>query len=59
MRPVAGLVDGVVVALVRQGGGTLKKIYQQDAPTRERNFARMQQVLARIEREVSGARRSA
>ncbi|MDB5744959.1 MAG: family phosphatase [Polaromonas sp.] len=39
--------------------GPLSKLYQQDAPTRAANFARMQAVLARIEREVPGARRSA
>ena len=37
---------------------TLSKIYQQDAATRGVNFARMQQVLARIEREVPGAIRA-
>ncbi|MDB5929330.1 MAG: family phosphatase [Polaromonas sp.] len=36
----------------------LSKIYQQDAPTRAANFARMQAVLARIERELPGARRA-
>ncbi len=41
------------------GRKALSKIYQQDAATRARNFARMQQVLAQIEREVPGARRAA
>ncbi len=33
----------------------LSKIYQQDAPTRAAHFARMQQVAARVLREVPGA----
>ena len=36
----------------------LLKSYQIDAPLRAINYARMQQVLARIEREVPGAQRS-
>jgi len=36
----------------------LSKIYQQDAGTRARQFARMQQVLADIEARVPGARRA-
>ena len=36
----------------------LSKIYQQDAATRTDNFRAMQQVLARIEAEVPGARRA-
>jgi HAD superfamily hydrolase (TIGR01484 family) len=36
----------------------LLKSYQDDAPLRASNYARMQQVLARIEREVPGAQRS-
>ncbi len=36
----------------------LSKLYQQDAATRAANHARMQDVLARIEREVPGARRA-
>lgn len=36
----------------------LTRRYQQDAATRAANFARMQQVLARIEREIPGARRA-
>ena len=43
LRPMAG------------GHGQLSKRYQQNAPTRQTNYARMQQVAARIEREVSGA----
>ena len=34
------------------------KRYQQDAATRATRFARMQKVLARIEREIPGARRA-
>ena len=37
---------------------SLQKIYQQDAPTRAAQYARMQAVLARIEAEVPGARRA-
>ncbi len=40
------------------GRNQLSKRYQQDANTRSANFARMQQVLARIEREVPGATRA-
>lgn len=36
----------------------LSKIYQQDAATRSSNFARMQSVLARIERELPGVTRA-
>ncbi len=36
----------------------LQKWYQQDAATRAAHFARMQQVLARIEATVAGARRA-
>ena len=38
--------------------GQLSKIYQQDPATRAVNYARMQQVLAQIEREIPGARRA-
>lgn len=38
--------------------GALSKSYQTDAATRERNYAHLQQVLARVEREVQGAVRS-
>ena len=37
---------------------TLSKRYRQDTATRSANFVRMQQVLARIEREVVGATRA-
>lgn len=36
----------------------LKRIYQQDEATRTRNHARMQEVLAEIERDIPGARRA-
>jgi HAD superfamily hydrolase (TIGR01484 family) len=38
--------------------GVLSKSYQLDADIRAENFTRMQQVLARIESEVMGAKRS-
>ena len=41
-----------------EGVGLLRKLYQQPEAERAANFARMQQVLARIEREVPGARRA-
>ena len=52
-------VDAVVaengsVALVPRPEG-LRKFYLQDAATRARNFARMQQVAMRVMREVPGA----
>ena len=57
--PVDAIVaENGAVALVHQAGQPLRKLYQQDPDTRSRNFARMQQVLARIEREVPGARRA-
>lgn len=57
--PVDAIVaENGAVALVHQDGQPLRKLYQQDPNTREINFARMQQVLARIEREVPGARRA-
>ena len=57
--PVDAIVaENGAVALVRDGNGRLRKLYQQDAATRDANFARMQQVLARVEREIPGARRA-
>jgi HAD superfamily hydrolase (TIGR01484 family) len=57
--PVDAIVaENGAVALLPLPGGGLEKRYQQDAPTRERNFARMQAVLERIEREIPGARRA-
>lgn len=57
--PVDAIVaeNGAVALQARTDGG-LRKFYQQDAPTRAANFARMQQVAARVQREVSGARLS-
>ena len=40
------------------GRKQLLKLYQQDSSTRATNHAKMQQVLAQIEREVPGAQRS-
>ena len=64
-EPFAGTwpVDAIVaengaVALQTLPGQGLVKRYQQDEPTRQHNFARMQAVLAQIEREVPGARRA-
>ncbi|MDM0114881.1 HAD-IIB family hydrolase [Variovorax sp. J22R133] len=57
--PVDSIVaENGAVALVRAADGRLTKRYQQDAETRARNFARMQAVLDRIEREIHGARRA-
>lgn len=57
--PVNAIVaENGAVALIRQSDGTLLKRYQQDGATRASNFARMQEVLAHIEREVPGARRA-
>ena len=59
--PVDAIVaENGAVALQRdpaQGSG-LRKRYQQDAPTRARHYARMQEALAHIEATVPGARRS-
>jgi HAD superfamily hydrolase (TIGR01484 family) len=52
------VAENGAVALVLSPAGQLEKRYQQDAATRARNFARMQQVLDRIEREIPGARRA-
>lgn len=57
--PVNAIVaENGAVALVRQADGTLAKRYQQDAAVRAANYARMQEVLAQIERDVPGARRA-
>jgi HAD superfamily hydrolase (TIGR01484 family) len=40
------------------GRKQLLKLYQQDAPTRAAHYAKMQQVLERIERDIPGAQRS-
>jgi len=52
------VAENGAVALLPAPNGGLEKRYQQDAPTRARNFERMQAVLARIEREIAGARRA-
>ena len=57
--PVDAIVaENGAVALRRNVGGGLDRLYQQDAATRTRNFARMQQVLAQIEATVPGAVRA-
>ena len=57
--PVDAIVaENGAVALVHADGQPLSKRYQQDTVTREANFARMQKVLLRIEREVPGAHRA-
>ena len=57
--PVDAIVaENGAVALVTDRQGVVSKRSRQDAPTRVANFARMQQVLARIEHEVPGATRS-
>ena len=57
--PVDAIVaENGAVALLPSADGTLEKRYQQDAATRAANFARMQQVLARIEHEIPGAQRA-
>jgi HAD superfamily hydrolase (TIGR01484 family) len=57
--PVDSIVaENGAVALLPLADGKLQKRYQQDAATRAANFKRMQAVLARIEREIPGARRA-
>ncbi|MET3443297.1 HAD superfamily hydrolase (TIGR01484 family) [Variovorax paradoxus] len=57
--PVDSIVaENGAVALLPLPEGKLQKRYQQDAATRAANFDRMQAVLARIEREIPGARRA-
>ena len=58
--PVDAIVaENGAVALQRAGAGLaalpLHKLYLQDAPTRQTNWARMQAVAARVLREVPGA----
>lgn len=54
--PLQAIVaENGAAALVPAPGG-LRKIYQQDAATRDRHFTRLQEVARRIEREVPGAR---
>jgi len=57
--PVDAIVaENGAVALLPEAGRPPRKIYQQDSATRQSNFQRMQQVLARIERDVPGACRA-
>ncbi|RST49262.1 HAD-IIB family hydrolase [Variovorax sp. DXTD-1] len=57
--PVDSIVaENGAVALLPPQEDKLQKRYQQDAVTRAANFDRMQTVLARIEREIPGARRA-
>ncbi|MDA7417755.1 HAD-IIB family hydrolase [Xenophilus arseniciresistens] len=57
--PVDAIVpENGAMALVPQADGSLDRRYQQDAATRAANHARMQQVLAQIERDIPGARRA-
>jgi HAD superfamily hydrolase (TIGR01484 family) len=54
--PVDAIVaENGAVALTRGAPGELRKLYQQDAAERAANYARMQEVAARIVREVPGA----
>ena len=57
--PVDAIVaeNGAVALQSRPCQGLVKR-YQQDESTRQRNYARMQEVLAQIEHEVPGARRA-
>jgi HAD superfamily hydrolase (TIGR01484 family) len=57
--PVQAIVaENGAVALVREPGGGLRKLYQQDAATRDRNFQRLQALALRIEQTVPGAKRA-
>jgi HAD superfamily hydrolase (TIGR01484 family) len=57
--PVDAIVaENGAVGLQHSAAQGLRKLYQQDIATRSANFARMQQVLAHIERKVPGANRS-
>lgn len=57
--PVQAIVaENGAVALVRGADGRLRKLYQQDAATRERHFRRLQEVLRHIELAVAGAMRA-
>jgi HAD superfamily hydrolase (TIGR01484 family) len=57
--PVDAIVaENGAVGLQHTTAHGLRKHYQQDTATRSINFARMQQVLAQIERTVPGAARS-
>ena len=57
--PVDAIVaENGAVALLPSTDRRLEKRYQQDVATRDVNSARMQHVLARIEREIAGAHRA-
>ena len=57
--PVDAIVaENGAVGLQHQLTQGLRKLYQQDADTRQAHFERMQHVLAHIERSVPGAQRS-
>ena len=57
--PVDAIVaENGAVGLVHIEGLPLRKLYQQEASTRATHFARMQHVLAEIERNIAGAKRS-
>jgi HAD superfamily hydrolase (TIGR01484 family) len=54
--PVQAIVaENGAVALVREADGRLRKLYQQDAATRDRNFQRLQDVAHQIVQTVPGA----
>ena len=54
--PVQAIVaENGAVALVREADGRLRKLYQQDATTRDRNFQRLQDVARQIVQTVPGA----
>lgn len=57
--PVDAIVaENGAVGLVHIEGLPLRKLYQQEPSTRATHFARMQHVLAEIERNIAGAKRS-
>jgi HAD superfamily hydrolase (TIGR01484 family) len=57
--PVDAIVaENGAVGLQHAKAQGLRKLYQQEAPTRQAHFTRMQSVLEHIERQVSGAVRS-
>ena len=49
------MAENGAVALVREADGRLRKLYQQDAATRDRNFQRLQDVAHQIVQAVPGA----
>jgi hypothetical protein len=54
--PVQAIVaENGAVALVREADGRLRKLYQQDAATRDQNFQRLQDVAHQIVQTVPGA----